>query len=723
MEQETQKMLNCDFHIHTPSSLCYKDDDKSDEKYINIIYAAIKKGLDIVCITDHNTLQGYFRIINIIKRLYNEHSILKKYDFNNKESSELEKNLNLLDKICIIPGIELTVDPGFHLILLFDPKSKKEDLVNFFKQYNLDIEECGDAEKGISCNIQTLLMEAKKMGCITIAPHVDSDKGIFNSFEKFPSFRAQILSSSNLDAITCNNEKVKSKIFNLISTSNEYKRKSNLGLLWGSDAHSIKDIGEIRTFIKREGVLNDTFEYLKNAILYSTNYISNIGNFDVQTKINNVFKMGVYYCIEELSLEAFKKGIIGLLNNGYGHLLIGLTKGRKIKGINESSSNLDEKIKAFAQEIKIEKAIYKIESLDLNEGNSIAIVSVFDQFDKMYFIESEIYFYDSEKKEVYVPHFDEIEKRIKKKIFDEVYKIQNKNIEISKTIINSLNMITKSYYHLTLMEKLEKKGCTLFKYIKKVLVTNRIKKYINVDDYGNGKNKGNLYYTPDCNIRLEDTILRYTCPVTDSFEIIEEKKNDPGEYLIVKRSGSTFYINSDEKWNYYSNEDYDVIFSVKDINIKCLLAWLKSTLFIGYCNLYYNSFDYSDINVLTDLIIPNFKDFGELEELELVKIIDLVIENEKHILSDTEVILNNLKEAKISKEKEELQKQFNDLLSKHNQDINELTKEIDAIFIRKLGIEKKELEYISDILTQNKIFDLYRMENCSLESNEHEREI
>ncbi|NJO91289.1 MAG: PHP domain-containing protein [Chloroflexia bacterium] len=83
--------FKCDFHLHTPQSRCFKNQEITPEEWIK---AAKDKKLDCVAVTDHNAA-GW---INRIKEV-------------------AEKN-----KITVFPGVELTAgDAKIHLIVLFDP--------------------------------------------------------------------------------------------------------------------------------------------------------------------------------------------------------------------------------------------------------------------------------------------------------------------------------------------------------------------------------------------------------------------------------------------------------------------------------------------------------------------------------------------------------------------------------------------------------------------------
>jgi predicted metal-dependent phosphoesterase TrpH len=78
------KFVKCDLHIHTPSSNCYKDKSVTPDQ---IVQAALNKGLSLVAITDHNTVDGIQGVIEAAKGT----------------------------ELVVFPGFELTAEGG-HLI-------------------------------------------------------------------------------------------------------------------------------------------------------------------------------------------------------------------------------------------------------------------------------------------------------------------------------------------------------------------------------------------------------------------------------------------------------------------------------------------------------------------------------------------------------------------------------------------------------------------------------
>lgn len=705
--KEKLKKVSCDFHVHTPSSNCYSEKVINDKLYMEILYTAINKKIDVICITDHNTLHGYFKIIEIIDELKKEYEILNKHNAISDSYNETKNNLDKLNNLYIIPGIEITVDPGIHIILLFDKNRKSEELRDFCKTIKLNVDHPADSRDGTDIDVLKLLELAKEFGCITIAPHIDSDKGIYNSLENFGDYRAKIFKSEFLDAVTCNSEIIKNKVIELTNNDKNYKRTTPLAFINGSDAHNLAKIGEIRTFIEIDSESIDTFSLIKTAILHSSNSISTTENFDTEIKILKVKKSKRFLCIENFDKEEICKTLCATLNSNFGAVLIGVKKNEKLCGISLEHNKIIEEIKNSFKSLGIDydSPFFSVDVLDYKISKYIIILSLININNVLFCYNDKAYFANYKSKETYEASPHEIENYVKNKIYNEIRKIENKNNKIVDSIMKSITMVSKSYYCLTLKEKFETNGKLLLNYISKVFSMEKNSEITYIDNLRYGEKEGNNYFSPKSDIRLENTILRYTCPVCTKIDI--DKNNikvfEPGEYIVIKKTGASLYINNVNKWYYFTSDDDDIILKLDKVKTKMLLAWLKSSLFAySFYNMKPDNFRIS--NYVPFIITPDFNNFENEKEKEIIKLVDLIIEKEKEFLE-------NIKKYENLEIDDNYIKEFSSICNSHNKEINSLTKEIDTIFIYALHINEKEKEYISDVLRQNKVFDLYNVED------------
>lgn len=88
----SEKILKADFHVHTPASRDYsKKEQNEGDGVLDIVDSARQKKLDVIAITDHNTVAGILGLNRIV----------------------LEK----LSDITVLDGIELSLTCGHYLIL------------------------------------------------------------------------------------------------------------------------------------------------------------------------------------------------------------------------------------------------------------------------------------------------------------------------------------------------------------------------------------------------------------------------------------------------------------------------------------------------------------------------------------------------------------------------------------------------------------------------------
>ncbi len=115
------KWYKMDVHIHTPAS---SDFQQPQTTMLEILQRAEAKGMDIVGITDHNTVSGYRKMAQEIDQL----EMLKALNrLLPTEKSQLDEYNRLLSKILVLPGFEFTATFGFHILALFSPsKSIRE---------------------------------------------------------------------------------------------------------------------------------------------------------------------------------------------------------------------------------------------------------------------------------------------------------------------------------------------------------------------------------------------------------------------------------------------------------------------------------------------------------------------------------------------------------------------------------------------------------------------
>lgn len=208
----------CDLHIHSYGQKGSKDVIDTNMTIHNIIATAIKENLDIIGITDHNSIENVEDAINYA------------------EGKQIE----------VIPGVEISTIQG-HFLFYF-PTFK--DLKNFFGKldYSSDTEICNKGAK------ECLDIAAKYLG-FGIAAHIEKDSGFERTIPKYNPFKEEILKHKNLLGIEISDP----KNINWFSCDDNNVNRRNLSELRKrilgreedyelakvifSDAHSLKQLG------------------------------------------------------------------------------------------------------------------------------------------------------------------------------------------------------------------------------------------------------------------------------------------------------------------------------------------------------------------------------------------------------------------------------------------------------------------------------------------------
>lgn len=208
----------CDLHIHSYGQKGSKDVTDINMTTHNIIETAIKENLDIIAVTDHNSIENIEDAINYAK------------------GKQIE----------VIPSVEIATIQG-HFLFYF-PTFK--DLNNFFGKldFSSDMKICNKGAK------ECLDIAAKYSG-FGIAAHIEKDSGFEKILPKYNPFKEEILKHKNLLGIeisdpeninwfSCDDSNVNRRnLFELRKKTLEREEDYELAKVMFSDAHSLKQLG------------------------------------------------------------------------------------------------------------------------------------------------------------------------------------------------------------------------------------------------------------------------------------------------------------------------------------------------------------------------------------------------------------------------------------------------------------------------------------------------
>jgi len=227
-----------DLHLHTPASSDYQEPDVS---FLDILRRCEERKLDIVAITDHNTVAGYRKLISEIQQL----KLLENLDrIQPEERQTLEEYNRLLAKVLVLPGFEFTATFGFHILAIFNPEKELRDIEHLLLDLNIpsDVLDLGSSTVGATSDVLTAYRVIDEAGGITIAAHANSTNGVamrgyrFGGQTKIAYTQDPHLAALEVTDLNLKGRRTTAAFFS--GTKPEYPRRMHC--IQGSDAHRIR---------------------------------------------------------------------------------------------------------------------------------------------------------------------------------------------------------------------------------------------------------------------------------------------------------------------------------------------------------------------------------------------------------------------------------------------------------------------------------------------------
>lgn len=701
----SETFFKVDLHVHTPASKCYTG-DKSENGYWEILRSAVKNNIKLIAITDHNTLAGYEKLVKLRDRTYQEYSFIQKYTIPAEEKEALEEKVDLLNSVSIIMGVEITLNPGVHIIVLCN-EDRKQGIDSLLNDMGYSSERRGcDDDFVPEMDIKTFLSDERLSDMIVLAPHVDSAKGIWNVLEG--TYRAAIFKSSTITAITCNNTSQLNKIRELTRNEPTYKRTKPFVCINASDAHKQSSIGEKHSYFK---LTDFNFSDLKKAFNSPEEYISDTERQDF---IDYVKKCVEYkptiYLENTLDLE---KACYAILNYGYGCILLGINRDFQQNGIPSTYEKIEEDIDAMFKSIQDNNnsryVSYKLKLEKLGNGKIIGIILTDSDESRLWIDNSDNIYNYCEKNGYRSAGIREIEEIIRERIIAELQDFEERNNDNIWDAMIKMRHVLNPVSKYALYDKLKSISVPITYYFEIKPITKKNKSTNSTNIPENGMEQGNVYYTRAFSPRLEDSFLRYSCPVykNDDEEHLQSlfKINSP--VIVITLGGGCHIIDSQEEC-YFECQTPAVILIPNDrfkescLSLYHIIAWLKSDSFIWTCIQKRNDVNLFSPKVLLNCFIPYEKEYYELNMIE---------EKVKEILLIEKDFLNQ--SQTVSEEDDEAINELEKICAKHNEKVNNLSIEIENIVKEFFEITDDENDMISNDLVDANVFqpELSKQEN------------
>jgi hypothetical protein len=237
-KKSTQRQwYRMDLHLHTPASADYK---QSNVTFLDILKKAEEKNLDVIAITDHNTVAGYAKLLAEIESLEMLERLQRLRD---DERARLNEYRRLREKILLLPGFEFTATLGFHILAIFPPTTTVRELEHLLLLLRIppDKLDSGSSEVGATSDVLTAYRVLNQAGALVIAAHANSSHGVAMPGIDFGGqTRIAYTQDPNLHALEVTDLDSKSRRRTALffsGTKPEYPRRMHC--IQGSDAHRL----------------------------------------------------------------------------------------------------------------------------------------------------------------------------------------------------------------------------------------------------------------------------------------------------------------------------------------------------------------------------------------------------------------------------------------------------------------------------------------------------
>jgi len=226
-----------DLHLHTRAS---SDFLQPEVGYLQFLQRAEARGLDVIAVTDHNTVAGYRHMQDEIQQL----ELLEKLNrLLPDELNRLNEYRRLFQKILVLPGFEFTATFGFHILAIFPPEKPVREIEHLLLDLRIPPEHLdeGSATVGATSDVLTAYRTIAEAGGLVIAAHANSSNGVaMRGFNFGGQTKIAYTQDPNLHALEVTDLEQKGRqataaFFN--GTKPEYPRRMHC--IQGSDAHRL----------------------------------------------------------------------------------------------------------------------------------------------------------------------------------------------------------------------------------------------------------------------------------------------------------------------------------------------------------------------------------------------------------------------------------------------------------------------------------------------------
>lgn len=207
---------------------------------LDILRAAVARGLDIIAFTDHNSIAGYARMLAEIEEL----ELLERLKrLHADERQRLDEYRRLRQKVLALPGFEFTATLGFHILGIFPEIKSVREIEHILLDLNVPAEKLdqGSSEVGATVDVLTAYRVIDEAGGLALAAHVNSSHGVamrglgFGGQTKIAYTQDPHLMALEVTDLEQKGKRTTAAFFN--GAKPEYPRRMHC--IQGSDAHRL----------------------------------------------------------------------------------------------------------------------------------------------------------------------------------------------------------------------------------------------------------------------------------------------------------------------------------------------------------------------------------------------------------------------------------------------------------------------------------------------------
>jgi len=282
------KDYKIDLHVHTPASIDYKGG--SGQKAFKVLLESYaEQDVDLIAVTDHNTIQGYLDYCKYRDQANQIYQLMLGRDEGPETISQLASEVLCYSKVEVLPGVEISVYPGIHLILVFDVAVVER--VNGFLRDDLGLGDAvatGDPAKVSQLSAVAVIEKAEELfpgQFFCILPHAESSKGAWK--ELSGQSRADLFKHESVLAVQFLNPDTRIHIKKAMSNG-DYKRKDAFKFIQASDYHGSPSVKPAQQFTTVASEVPLDWAQLKNLFLGKANFRSSCEH--VEERLQNYLK-------------------------------------------------------------------------------------------------------------------------------------------------------------------------------------------------------------------------------------------------------------------------------------------------------------------------------------------------------------------------------------------------------------------------------------------------